>query len=397
MTTLSPTDITRAASVALALLLSAGIVKADNLSPDDLSGMTHIHEYAFTGADIAEADIPEGVRYIGEAAFAGSSLKRINLPSTLDSIGDYAFSQCADLVSVDLPRGIKHIGKKAFSGCTKLQTAAFPETLENIDDEAFFNTAIADVDLSLCAGLASVGAWTFAQSPELTSVRLPQKSIVLGEGVFFGCRNLRSVTSATTENLPDYMLAGSHGADASDLFGEGLVSIGSYCLSGNTALSNITLPSTLDSLGDHSMERMTALASIDATRLKSVPKTGENVWAEVDQPNVELTAAPDMTAEFESAPQWNEFHKTRFTSVDRPSMDTARLDVAITSTSIDLRADNSVITGVRLFDMRGAILMSATPESPTCSLDISTLDRGTYVLAAVLKDAGQRSYTFIKQ
>ena len=33
MTTLSPTDITRAASVALALLLSAGIVKADNLSP----------------------------------------------------------------------------------------------------------------------------------------------------------------------------------------------------------------------------------------------------------------------------------------------------------------------------------------------------------------------------
>ena len=76
MTTLSPTDITRAASVALALLLSAGIVKADNLSPDDLSGMTHIHEYAFTGADIAEADIPEGVRYIGEAAFAGSSLRR---------------------------------------------------------------------------------------------------------------------------------------------------------------------------------------------------------------------------------------------------------------------------------------------------------------------------------
>ncbi len=63
------------------------------------------------------------------------------------------------------------------------------------------------------------------------------------------------------------MIAGSPDADVSGILGEGLRTIGAYAMSGNRA-QDIVLPSTLDSIGDHGMERMLELASMDASALR---------------------------------------------------------------------------------------------------------------------------------
>ncbi len=155
------------------------------------STISEIPNYAFElCTSLTSIDIPGGVVNIGISAFEGAALTSIVLPENLTSIGNYAFEGCNAIKSVSVPASVTYIGRSAFAYCTELATVSFASAetcaLTEIGNEAFRNTAIT--------------TFTF---PENISYEIPEgeteqkrvvNQILVGESLFAGCPNLKTVS-----------------------------------------------------------------------------------------------------------------------------------------------------------------------------------------------------------
>lgn len=92
--------------------------------------------------------IPDGVTKIGKREFAGRmDIKKVVLGKDVVEIEDEAFLGCWNLAEVEIPKtGLKRIGKRAFNS-TIVQRLIAPSTLEYIDDEAYLNSSIVEIDI----------------------------------------------------------------------------------------------------------------------------------------------------------------------------------------------------------------------------------------------------------
>lgn len=75
-----------------------------------------------------------------------NKIHKVIIEEGITEIPDSAFQGCWGLREVVIPEGIKRIGKNAFNG-TILQKVTLPATLDTIDDEAFLNSSIVEVDI----------------------------------------------------------------------------------------------------------------------------------------------------------------------------------------------------------------------------------------------------------
>ena len=109
---------------------------------------------------------------IGEYAFKDTELFGIMLPDTVKEIRWDAFSSADNLDYVRLSQSLEYIGSWAFSFNYELRQIELPETLRELDDWAFYSSALESVVVP--AGTESVGTGTFKNCGNLTSVQLPQ-------------------------------------------------------------------------------------------------------------------------------------------------------------------------------------------------------------------------------
>ncbi len=118
--------------------------------------------------------ISNGITHVGNHAFDGFVvLKSASLAPSVTSIGDDAFHNCSALAGIELPEGLSAIGGNAFRG-TSLKNVHFPASLTSIGAYAF----------AMCGG---IGDLDLAASAVLT----------LGEGAFYGCSGITSLTLPT--------------------------------------------------------------------------------------------------------------------------------------------------------------------------------------------------------
>lgn len=272
--------------------------------------VTAIASSAFSNCyKIKSVTIEKGLVSIGNYAFQGVNISNITLPSTLKSIGEYAFWYCNSLKSLVVPEGVEVIAERAFGSCQSLQKLELPSTLVSIGDFVITGSPLSSVvsrmtqpiqvgdncfmtrswnstteeeeftpssaTLYVPAGTKSkyeaITGWTqFAKiqegeqkeatvdglrysystgSAEATvisgdysnlesvtisrSVTIDEKSYIvtaIANGAFRGCRNIKSVT-----------------------IDEGILSIGNYAFQG-VDISNLTLPSTLKSIGEYAFD-----------------------------------------------------------------------------------------------------------------------------------------------
>jgi len=124
------------------------------------SSVTHIDARAFSECEnLEEVVLPEGLTVIDWLAFGScTALKRIDLPRSLQVIGESAFWNCKQLEAITVYENVSEIGKEAFYGSgvkqavlktgvrrigksafrdTSLEHLVYPETLEEIDANAF--------------------------------------------------------------------------------------------------------------------------------------------------------------------------------------------------------------------------------------------------------------------
>lgn len=116
--------------------------------------------------NITKITISENIVEIGCRAFLEcEGVKTVVLPSSLVEIKEGAFACCKALENAELKKGLKIIGRSAFCS-TNLKKLTVPDTVVSIGDEAYQNSAVAELT-ALPSSLTYVGADVFADTPWL--------------------------------------------------------------------------------------------------------------------------------------------------------------------------------------------------------------------------------------
>lgn len=198
---------------------------------------------AFMGKKLSTVILPEGLTKIGSAAFAGChNLENITFPSSLEIIEPYAFSSCNNLSSVTIPAGLQELGEGAFSRCKGLESATI-----NPDDSF------------------TVGKDAFQDCSALANVTLGNNVTTIGPGAFSGCTSLTSPTISNNSNLTTIAEAAFAASGVEEIAlnrCNGLTTIGMWAFA-NTPLNSVTLPESLESLGDGAFYYNLNLEQID--------------------------------------------------------------------------------------------------------------------------------------
>ena len=98
--------------------------------------VTSIDNFAMTRSGVTHVTVPSSITEIGVGAWEGAQdLEEVVLPETLAELPDRAFKETA-LSALIVPNGVKRLGRDALSNCTRLQWLFLPASLEIIDEGA---------------------------------------------------------------------------------------------------------------------------------------------------------------------------------------------------------------------------------------------------------------------
>jgi len=88
---------------------------------------------------LTDLSLPEGLTELPPTLFEFcSALTSIQIPEGVTSIGRSAFSHCRSLAAVSLPDDLERIGGYAFAHCGTLSTVVLPAGLTSMEDNCFF-------------------------------------------------------------------------------------------------------------------------------------------------------------------------------------------------------------------------------------------------------------------
>ena len=98
---------------------------------------------AFDGCkNLRKINLPEGITFIAGSCFANSGLEEVSCPDSLELIPNSCFYRCKQLNKVHLGISVNKIAYFAFDGCENLSDITLPESLIEIEDACFADTAI---------------------------------------------------------------------------------------------------------------------------------------------------------------------------------------------------------------------------------------------------------------
>ena len=261
--------------------------------------------FNFCGS-LANVTLPNGLRCIEEEAFYGcSSLTSVPLPAGLTEIGRSAFLGCNSLTNVTIPATVTKMGRSAFtisstsrmtvavdlparpagwdaywagpevnvrwksSGTTSAQSPAAPKPAAPVtsakpapkpavasppSDFEIENGVLVKYrgkggDVTVPAGVTSIGAFAFNQCGSLTGVSIPGSVTSIGEHAFNRCGSLTGLTlPASVTAIGGGAFEGCSGL-ADIALPAGLMEIGNSAFSGCSSLTGITLPAGVKSIG----------------------------------------------------------------------------------------------------------------------------------------------------
>ncbi|MDE6222784.1 MAG: leucine-rich repeat domain-containing protein [Muribaculaceae bacterium] len=220
-------------------------------------------DYALTGLTrLKTIALPSSLQAIGKGALSGSGITSLTVPAGVETIGDYAAMRCESLSQITVDSKVKELGNRAFAYCPKLTTVNISATSASLPEGLFEAcTSLSEVDLSSLVDCREIGEWAFAECNGLQTLMLPALTTEIESGALYG------VNKVTT----------------------------------------LTLPESVDYIGNNAMGAMSALQTLMVTDIPAVPQLGENVWASVDQNKVTLVTPDDLVDSYSEAPQWKNF------------------------------------------------------------------------------------------
>lgn len=194
---------------------------------------------------LTELTLGDGMTILPDQIFSGcTSLKSVRLPSKLDCFENSAFAGCTSLATVEIPEGVQEMGRAAFSGCTSLTKVAIPSTIKR---------------------------WCITEHLEYSNHAQIQND------AFKDCTSLAEITLA-----------------------EGLAVMG-YWAFDNTALTSVTVPSTVTEL-NYTFYNCKKLEEV-ILQEGAMTKIGQNAFANCEA--LKSIEIPPTVTTFDEAPFLN--------------------------------------------------------------------------------------------
>ena len=229
-------------------------------------------------SSLESVSLPEGLVEIGASAFYEcQNLESVALPESLTTLGDYAFISCKLLKTIKIPSGVTAIPRSCFFGCSSLESVTIPEGVMTIGSFAFKSCNLKA--LTLPESLEKIGDCAFYDNRSLKSVNIPAKVKTIGKQAFYDC------------GLTELVIP------------EGVQTIDNYAFF-NNSLQNLTLPSTITSIGESAFRYNNNLQSITCNTA-TPPTLGDNAFGIYIKPVIKVPLA--SIAAYKQANGWKDF------------------------------------------------------------------------------------------
>ncbi len=214
-----------------------GFRSQKNLREIKITGGTTIGEGAFEGYNsLTSIEISDSVTTISENAFYScTNLERIVLPFVGDGKDETSLSYVFGNSIPDSLKTIKitggtSIGKNAFAGFWKVDTIELPNTLKNIENNAFYRCS-GLTSIVIPESVTSIGDYAFYDCSGLTSIVIPESVTSIGDYAFYDCSGLTSIV------IP-----------------ESVTSIGDYAFYDCSGLTSVAIQKSITSIGEFAFD-----------------------------------------------------------------------------------------------------------------------------------------------
>ena len=206
--------------------------------------------------------IPEGVKTVKQGVFANSKVESIVFPESMESIGNYSFQNNKTLKSIVF-NGPTRIGNSAFYECSSLTSVTFALTTTSMG-----TSVIEEMGFKNCTALSSViffedefysiGSQAFYGCTELKRLQLPR------EGAFGSC--VFAYSGLTELTIPGGISLHSECLSYCNKLKNVVIEVGVTeipdCAFQYSSLQTITLPNTIETIGEKAFYGCSSLISL---------------------------------------------------------------------------------------------------------------------------------------
>ena len=218
-------------------------------------GLKEIHSWAFSRCcKLKSIVIPDSVTNVEYEAFIDcEGLVNVVLGNGTTKIEDSVFSGCSSLRSIDIGENIKEIGWYAFQGCASLGSLVIPDSVTNIGGSAFCGCeSLKSVIIGKGIGFYGWNGGEFQLCPALEKVETASE--IRDMHTFGGSRNIRELIFLSGVGQIRDNFFTTFANDFTNLsrivFAETVTNLGVQAISHLDALTDVTLPASMTSIGD---------------------------------------------------------------------------------------------------------------------------------------------------
>lgn len=214
--------------------------------------------------------LPSTLKVIDVQGFCSCGITEAILPEGFEVLKPLAFFSCPNLQNVYYPASIKECGNAVFASCSNLTDAVFAEGVTRVED-TMFNMDWALVNVTLPSTLESLAPYCF-YGAAFPHIDLPEGLRIIEEAALYGTGLEELTLPNSVEEIGPFGLAwnfnmkslktgsglkkiGHNGVHFTSvlsevILNEGLEVIDDYGISACAALTTLTIPSTVTTIGE---------------------------------------------------------------------------------------------------------------------------------------------------
>lgn len=248
-------------------------------------GVVVVAERVFIGhEEIEKVVMPASLTTLKNGAFYGcTSLKEIKFSSALNFIGDAVFGECDSLTEFTLPASVQYLHSEAFydsCGLTSFSVESGNPSYVSKDGVIYsadgtnlitYPAGRTDKSFTVPDGVEVIASGAFAFNASLETISLGSVREI-GERAFLSCTALTEVSlPETVETVYQEAFSGCTALATLEI-SEGVQVFGDSAFSNCTALARVAFPESMTEIGRGSFANCTALSYV------SIPASMEGIY-----------------------------------------------------------------------------------------------------------------------